>query len=160
MLITATASDGNTYRLSYSTNGANLVCDIRFDLNGKDLTDEYEHTALWIELWNKANAHHKQCTAQPTDVAPAVNFEVLAKLHDQQDECIHAILDAVPAPLKSQVFNDLASLLAYTNCISNLYWAELGLPGPSLVTPPSQAAEESTAFAPTATSAQTAEVPA
>lgn len=160
MLITATASDGNTYRLSYGTNGANQVCDIRFDLNGKDLTDEYEHTALWIELWNKANAHHKQCTAQPTDTAPTVNPEQLAKLHAQQDECIHAILDAVPAPLTSQVFEDMASLLAYTNCISNLYWAELGLTGPSLVTPPCPAEAESTAFAHAATSAQTAEVPA
>ena len=88
-------------------------------------------------------------TAQqpPTIPATSSTADLLGELHARQDECIGSILWAVPQALHDKVCNEVASLLAWTQVISNIHWRAIGVPnGPMLTSEPSPAAAASTAL--------------
>lgn len=86
----------------------------------------------------------------PTIPATCSTADLLGALHASQEACIESILWATAPALKDKVFHEIASLMAYTQVVSNTYWQAIGQTGPKLLgdDAPSHQAAASTAFAP------------
>ena len=83
----------------------------------------------------------------PTIPATCSTADMLGELHARQDECMESILWATPQALHNKVCDEIASLLAWTQVVSNIHWRAIGVAnGPMLTSEPSPAAAASTAF--------------
>lgn len=79
----------------------------------------------------------------PTIPATCSTADMLGELHARQDECMESILWATPQALHNKVCDEIASLLAWTQVVSNIHWRAIGVAnGPMLTSEPSPAPGE------------------